>query len=98
MLRVLKFYQRNYRIPLDSLGAVIARLVGGVHWDELQRSRFGNRGEQGLAQVLTSLLREVDPLVDSDAIGHVDTVHCTHGVPVEECALCLQKAPGEAAA
>lgn len=30
LLRVLKFYQRGYRIPLDSMGAVIARLVQAV--------------------------------------------------------------------
>ena len=35
MLRVLKFYQRGYRIPLDSLGAVIARIHSG-----LDQSRF----------------------------------------------------------
>ena len=29
MLRVLKFYQRGYRIPLDSLGGVIARVMTG---------------------------------------------------------------------
>jgi hypothetical protein len=31
MLRVLKYYQKGYRIPLDSLAAVISRLVQGVN-------------------------------------------------------------------
>jgi hypothetical protein len=53
-LRLLKFYQRGYRIPLDSAGAVIARLIGGVQAIELLDER--RRGE-----VLTGLLREVDP-------------------------------------
>lgn len=83
ILRVLKFYQRGYRIPLDSMGAVIARLVQGVDFAQLQASRFGATGERGLAQVLTGLLREVDPLIDSDAEGHVDTVHDAEGQPVD---------------
>lgn len=66
MLRVLKFYQRGYRIPLDSLGAVMARLVSGVSredrasWDQAQ-----------WAKVLTGLLREVDPSTDPDHIAHL---------------------------
>lgn len=69
MLRVLKFYQRGYRIPLDSMGAVIARLVRGVtredraSWDEHQ-----------WAKVLTGLLREVDPNLDPDHIAHLPSV------------------------
>jgi len=55
MLRVLKFYQRGYRIPLDSLGAVIARLCTGVR-DE------GWSDETKAAQVITALLVEVDPI------------------------------------
>ena len=68
MLRVLKFYQRGYRIPLDSLGAVIARLVSGVK--ETPRAS----GEKGMAEVLTGLLREVDPNIDPDHIAHLPTV------------------------
>lgn len=64
MLRVLKFYQRGYRIPLDSLGAVISRLCQGVNG-----LRQGD--EPWLAKVLTGLLREVDPLVDPDHISHL---------------------------
>jgi len=63
LLRVLKFYQRGYRIPLDSFGQVIARLVSGI-----QENRLGieNRGnvEEWTGKVLTGLMREVDPLVD----------------------------------
>lgn len=63
MLRVLKFYQRGYRIPLDSLGAVIARLSCGVR-------QYG-QSEQDFAKVLTGLLREVDPNVDPTHIAHL---------------------------
>lgn len=65
LLRVLKFYQRGYRIPLDSLGAVLARLMTGVKWDEVKS------GESRLARVLTGLLREVDPNVDPTHIAHL---------------------------
>lgn len=62
ILRVLKFYQRGYRIPLDSLGAVIARLVKGVDFECLPAT-----SEDCLGQVLTGLLLEVDPLVAEQA-------------------------------
>ncbi len=66
MLRVLKFYQRGYRIPLDSLGAVIARCVTGINFEELHGS-----SEEDYAFVLTGLLREVDPLIDPEHISHL---------------------------
>jgi len=56
MLRVLKFYQRGYRIPLESLGRVISRLMQGVDW-----SKVGPRDEDRLARILAGLLYEVDP-------------------------------------
>jgi hypothetical protein len=70
MLRVLKFYQRGYRIPLDSLGAVIARLCSGVHDDVLRI----NTDEAHLAKILTGLLREVDPNVDPGHIAHLPSM------------------------
>lgn len=63
MLRVLKFYQRGYRIPLDSLGAVIGRLVRGV-----EPSSFA---ERKLEKIITGLLREVDPVVDPNHVAHL---------------------------
>lgn len=56
MLRVLKFYQRGYRIPLDSMGAVVARLVAGVDFTKIDW-----RDEKAVAKIVTSLLIEVDP-------------------------------------
>lgn len=71
MLRVLKFYQRGYRIPLDSLGAVIARLMSGVeNWDEW-RLVDGKIDERHLGKVLSGLLREVDPNIDPSHIAHL---------------------------
>jgi hypothetical protein len=64
MLRVLKFYQRGYRIPLDSLGAVIARLMMAVKdRDDL--------GEPFIAKVVTGLLREVDPSITAGADSYL---------------------------
>jgi len=57
MLRVLKFYQRGYRIPLEDLGFVIARLVSGI-------SSRDNQTEEDVALILSGLLREVDPLTE----------------------------------
>jgi hypothetical protein len=68
ILRVLKFYQRGYRIPLDSLGAVIARLMKPVDFDKI----IGRTDQEDqLAKVLTGLLREVDPNVDPTHEAHL---------------------------
>lgn len=68
MLRVLKFYQRGYRIPLDSLGAVMARMAYAVDPD----TRLGS-SESGWAKIFTGQLREVDPLLDPTHAAHLPT-------------------------
>lgn len=55
ILRVLKFYQRGYRMPLDSLSAVVARLVSGVPAVSVP--------QDVMADKLLGLLHEVDPAV-----------------------------------
>lgn len=70
MLRVLKFYQRGYRIPLDSLGAIMARMVVKVEMDKINLL-FPEEREWGIAKVLTGLLREVDPSVDPTHAAHL---------------------------
>jgi len=73
ILRVLKFYQRGYSMPLGSLAAVIARLLKGVpdiNWDKraiMDRSSW----EKQVGGVLLGLLREVDPQIDPDHISHL---------------------------
>ncbi len=78
MLRVLKYYQRGYRIPLDSMGRVLARMISGIseeNWKKrefmqgLSEKRFEWEKQVGL--VLTGLLREVDPLIDADHVSHL---------------------------
>lgn len=64
ILRVLKFYQRGFRIPLDSMGAVIARMMQGVRPEAFD-------SEPQLAKILTGLLREVDPNIDPEHMGHI---------------------------
>jgi len=73
MLRVLKFYQRGYRIPLDSLGAVMARLIRAVDVKELL-SHGAETHESQWAKVLTGLLHEVDPNVDPTHISHLPSL------------------------
>jgi hypothetical protein len=68
MLRVLKYYQRGYRIPLDSLGSVIARLMKGV---ELSLIRDGLKDEEQVGKVITGLLRVVDPNIDVNHDSHL---------------------------
>ena len=66
MLRVLKYYQKGYRIPLDSLGAVIARLIHKLDIEIVPLS-----DEKGVAKIITGLLREVDPDIDPLHLAHL---------------------------
>ena len=62
LLRVLKYYQRGYRIPLDSFGAVLARLFESIEWNSAM-------AEHDIAKLITGLLVEVDPagFIDHEA-------------------------------
>lgn len=73
LLRVLKYYQKGYRIPLNSLGAVIARLWMGIEESGIRNTAgaFGLTKEQAFAHVVTGLLREVDPDIDPNHIAHL---------------------------
>jgi hypothetical protein len=78
MLRVLKYYQKGYRIPLDSLADVITRLVHGVDLSKCMTrelnadSKFVDRVEQKqFSKVICGLLREVDPNVDPNHLAHL---------------------------
>lgn len=68
MLRVLKYYKKGYRIPLDSLGQVIARLVKGININAIDKG-LDNTEEVG--KVITGLLREVDPSIDPTHAAHL---------------------------
>lgn len=62
LLRMRKFIERGYHIEALSLGKVVARLAMGVrHIQETIE-------EEQLSQVLTGLLREVDPLTVIDGV------------------------------
>ena len=63
-LRVLKYYQRGYRIPLDSYAKIIARLVAGC--------TPTGAGKVGcIENQIQDRLREVDPSVDPDHTAHL---------------------------
>ena len=83
LLRVLKFYQRGYRIPLDSLGAVVARLLNDVRMQAVMNGHEATR-ERHLAKVLTGLLREVDPNIDPSHIAHLPSEEDERGMENEE--------------
>lgn len=69
MLRVLKYYAKGYRIPLDSLGCVIARLV-----KEIDTNLIDIKDEQETSKIITGLLRVVDPLVDPTHEAHLPAI------------------------
>lgn len=75
MMRVLKLLQRGYSIQAQSLAGVIARLTHKVHEGRLREGT-----EQERAQVITGLLREVDPLLVVDGLEVIDE----HGAPGED--------------
>lgn len=78
MLRVLKFYQRGYRIPLSSLGAVMARMVVAITQERLDAqvridgaNEVVRSNEELTSLLLTEMLREVDPSIDPSHIAHL---------------------------
>lgn len=66
LLRAIKYIKRGYSIQVSSLGGVVARLAAKVHDSPLAAS------EEGMTQVITGLLREVDPLLVIDGMEAVD--------------------------
>ena len=62
LLRLLKFYQRGFRVPLDSLGSIVARAVKGLDTDQDERE---------LGKEITLRLRVVDPAVDPTHEAHL---------------------------
>lgn len=59
LLRVLKYYQKGFRIPIDSLAKVTARFISELDFDKVNI-----KNEAEVAKVLTGLLRVVDPNID----------------------------------
>ena len=71
MLRILKYYQRGYKVPLDSLAKIIARTVGKIYIDkENMLNKEGYIKEDALFPIIRGLLYEVDPLIDPDHLLH----------------------------
>ena len=72
LMRVLKYGRRGYSIQAASLGAVIARLTRAVDFNRIDN-------EERLAQVLSGLIREVDPNIIVDGLDVSDD----HETPIE---------------
>jgi len=74
MLRVRKFLTRGYNIQADSLAGVIARLALAVKPDKLPLHGDESPAhiEKATAQVISGLLREVDPLLIVDGLDPID--------------------------
>ena len=79
LLRVLKYYNKGYRIMLTSFAKVISRMMMGVKGLDFQGAKTSEESaddwsmEKQLAKVINGLLVEVDP----NAIGEVDFVRDT---------------------
>lgn len=83
MLRVLKYYQKGFRIPLDSLAWVITRLMRGVDFNKVMNrtTRDVTLEEQQFSKVICGLLREVDPNVDPNHLAHLPPENEPPGEP-----------------
>ena len=69
MLRVLKYYQRGYRITIDSFAAVITRLAAGVDFKAKDMVSYdGVLNAPYFHKIIRGLLHEVDPNIDPDHI------------------------------
>lgn len=72
LLRARKFLMRGYNIQAESLAGVISRLVSGVN-EAAMGALVGEPGiEKARAQVMSGLLREVDPLIVIDGVDLAD--------------------------
>jgi len=69
MLRVLKYYQKGYRITIDSFAAVITRLAAGVDFKAKDMVSYdGVLNAPYFHKIIRGLLHEVDPNIDPDHI------------------------------
>lgn len=84
LLRVLKYYNKGYRIMLTSYAKVISRMMMGVKELKFKNSDIeyepGWTKENQLAKVINGLLVEVDP----NAVGEVDFIKDTEPKEEEE--------------
>lgn len=72
MLRVIKFIRKGYNIQALSLAGVMSRIMVAVNTDRIEHTVGNGSKEKGVALVITSLLREVDPLTVIDGVDFVN--------------------------
>ena len=68
-LRMKKFMKRGYDVQIGSMAGVMARIVGKIKLGEHQLT-----DEKWVAKIITSILREVDPLTIVDGVEVQDPV------------------------
>lgn len=72
ILRILKYYQKGYRITIPSLSGVITRLAVGVNFGGQMVDGEGVLDAPQFQKIVHGLLREVDPNVDPDHVFEGD--------------------------
>jgi len=72
-MRVIKMVKRGYNVQAPTLAGVMARIMSKVSLDkEMRLNSSGTMDEKWIAQVVTGLLRQVDPLTVVDGVDFVD--------------------------
>jgi hypothetical protein len=69
LMRIVKFLQRGWNIQSYSLAGAISRVALKVRWDQIEKD---SESEKFATQVITGLLREVDPLSVVDGLEPVN--------------------------
>jgi hypothetical protein len=72
LLRAIRFVKKGYNIQAPSLAGVVSRLMGSVRFSAIDNTSTPDNIERWRAQVITGLLREVDPLTVIDGVDFVD--------------------------
>lgn len=70
MLRVTKLLRKGWYIDPENLGKVMSRVFSKVNLEQFEASRLGDLEDRegAIAKVVTSLLRQVDPLTIIDGV------------------------------
>lgn len=68
ILRVLKYYQKGFRITIPSLANVIGRIAAGVRYTSEMVDSSAGLNTPYFTKIVKGLLREVDPNIDPEHI------------------------------
>ena len=81
LMRVMKFVKKGWKIQAPSIAGVVSRLVMKLNADAISKSVgiSGDSRETVVANILSGLLREVDPLILVDGVDFVDEHEVING-------------------